>query len=277
MKRRFTRRSAILGGFGAAITTRGFRRNVSAQGSTPEADYTPTIDPAQFSTTIDNPYFPLTPGTTLFYEGEADGAAQSEEFTVTFETREVMGVQCVVVHDIVSEEGEVVEDTLDWFAQDADGNVWYFGEESKDIEGGEVVSTEGSWEAGVDGALPGIVMPANPQVGDAYRQEYYAGEAEDMAEVIALDETVSVPNGEYSEVLVTEDRNPLEPEFVEHKYYAKGVGMVFEELVEGGEEFMELVRIEQEDEDASPEADDDDEPGDVDEQDEEGDEDDYDY
>jgi hypothetical protein len=268
MKRRFTRRSAILGGFGAAVAMRGLGRNVSAQSGTPEAEYTPTIDPAQFSAIIDNPYFPLTPGTTLYYEGETDGTPQTEEFAVTFEAREVMGVQCVVVRDIVSEDGEVVEDTLDWFAQDAEGNVWYFGEESKDIEDGEVVSTEGSWEAGVDGALPGIVMPANPQVGDSYRQEYYAGEAEDMAEVIAVDETVSVPNGEYTEVLVTKDTNPLEPEIAEHKYYAKGVGMVFEELIEGGEERMELVRVEQEDEDASPESDDDETSPDAEDEDE---------
>jgi hypothetical protein len=206
--------------------------------------YTPTIDPANFVSVIDNPYFPLTPGTALYYEGESDGEAQTEVMTVLAETREVMGVTCVVVRDVVSVEGEVAEDTIDWYAQDAEGNVWYMGEESKDYEDGKVVSTEGSWEAGVDGALPGIIMLANPQVGEMYRQEFYAGEAEDMAKVQKLSESVTVAYGTFEDVLVTEDTNPLEPEIVEHKYYAPGVGVVLEELVAGGEERMELVRVE---------------------------------
>jgi hypothetical protein len=164
--------------------------------------------------------------------------------TVLSETKVVMGVACTVVRDVVSVEGEVAEDTIDWYAQDTDGNVWYMGEESKDIEDGEVVSTDGSWEAGVDGALPGIIMLVDPHVGDTYRQEFYAGEAEDIGSVLKLGEIVTVESGTYEDVLVTEDTNPLEPDIVEHKYYAPGVGVVLEELVAGGEERIELVKVE---------------------------------
>jgi hypothetical protein len=155
----------------------------------------------------------------------------------------VFGVSAVVVRDTVSVDGEVVEDTYDWFAQDRDGNVWYLGEASQDFEDGQPTSTAGSWEAGVDGALPGIVMPAAPAVGDAYRQEYYAGEAEDMAEVIDTGATASVPSGEFDAVVVTEDWNPLEPEVIEHKYYAEGVGLVLEETVAGAEGRSELIEF----------------------------------
>src|SRR5215210_6519385 len=148
----------------------------TAQEATPT--YAVTIRAADFTAEVDSPYFPLKPGTTWIYEGTSDGEVERNEVTVTDETRDLMGVTCVVVHDVVSINGEVVEDTIDWYAQDADGNVWYFGEESKDYEDGELVSTEGFWEAGVDGAQPGIVMLADPAVGNSYQQEYYAGEAE---------------------------------------------------------------------------------------------------
>jgi hypothetical protein len=153
-----------------------------------------------------------------------------------------MGVTCVVVRDTVTLDGEVVEDTYDWFAQHVDGAVWYFGEDTKEYEDGQVSSTEGAWEAGVDGAQPGIVMPAEPKVGDSYRQEYYQGEAEDMAEVLSLTESVTVPAGTYQDVLMTEDVNPLEPDVVEHKYYASGAGLVLTVQVEGGSDREELVR-----------------------------------
>ena len=223
----------------------------AAQEATPT--YSVTIDPAAFTAEVDNPYFPLTPGTTWIYEGESDGEVEHNEVIVTHETRDVMGVTCVVVRDVVSIGGEVVEDTIDWYAQDADGNVWYFGEESKDYEDGELVSTEGSWEAGVDGALPGIVMLADPAAGDSYQQEYYAGEAEDRGEVFALGETVTVPYGTFEDVLVTADINPLEPGKVEHKSYAPGVGLILSEYVEGGDERVELIDVRLEPE-ATPEA-----------------------
>jgi hypothetical protein len=149
-------------------------------------DYAPVVDPNDFVETIDNSYLPLTPGSRWVYEGVEDGQVERVEVVVTEDRREVLGVSTIVVRDTVSEDGEVIEDTLDWFAQDREGNVWYFGEDSREFEDGEQISTEGSWEAGVDGALPGIVMLAQPQVGDAYRQEYDEGEAEDLGEVVGV-------------------------------------------------------------------------------------------
>ena len=138
---------------------------------------------------------------------------------------------------------EMVEDTFDWFAQDKDGNVWYFGEDVSNYEDGELADKDGSWEAGVDGALPGIVMYADPatHIGETYRQEYYQGEAEDMAQVVSLGESVSTASGDYENCLMTKEWTPLEPGFSEHKYYAPGIGMVLEAIVEGGEGEMELV------------------------------------
>jgi hypothetical protein len=213
-------------------------------GKSPTASpYAPTIDPARFSDRVTNRYFPLTPGTTYVYEGTKDGAPQRNEVAVTHDTKTTLGVRCVVVHDVVMEEGNLVEETFDWYAQDSDGNVWYFGEDSKEYEGGKVTSTKGSWEAGVDGAQPGIVMEASPKVGDTYRQEYYAGEAEDMAKVLSLNESKTVSAGSYQEVVVTEDFTPLEPDTVEHKYFAPGVGFVAGSMVKGGSEETQLVQI----------------------------------
>jgi hypothetical protein len=207
-------------------------------------DYAPTIDPADFSATVDHPYLPMTPGSRWVYEGETEDGLERIEVVVTDEVREVMGVTAVVVRDTETLDGEVIEDTFDWFAQDRDGNVWYFGEDTTEFEDGEAVSTAGSWEAGVDGALPGIVMLADPAVGDAYRQEFYAGEAEDMGEVLRLGESVTVPAGAFDDVVVTEDWTPLEPEVVEEKSYAPGVGLVLEEKVSGGDgERVELVEF----------------------------------
>lgn len=206
-------------------------------------EYDPEIDPAAFTDVIDNPYLPLSAGARWVYEGESDGETERVEVLVTPERREVMGVKTVVVRDTVSVGGEVVEDTYDWFAQDRDGNVWYFGEESRDYENGEIVSTGGSWEAGVDGASPGIVMPADPAVGDVFRQEYYPGEAEDMFEVVRVDARSVVPIGTFDSVVETEDWTPLEPELVEHKYYAPSVGLVAEETTAGGKGRLVLVEF----------------------------------
>jgi hypothetical protein len=205
--------------------------------------YRPQIYPADFVEVIDNPYLPLKPGTTLVYEGTSDGERETTEVTTTDRTKEVMGVTTTVVRDQVFVAGELVEDTFDWFAQDRYGNVWYFGEISREYKGGKFVGTEGSWEAGVDGAEPGIVMLADPQVGDSYRQEYYAGEAEDTAEVWALERSVTVPHGSFDGVLVTEDSNPLEPKLLEHKCYAPGIGVVLERLIKGGQEVLRLADV----------------------------------
>ena len=205
--------------------------------------YDPVIDPENFVDGVDNPYFPLVPGTTFIYEGDTEEGTEHIEVVVTDDTKEVLGVDCVVVRDTVWVDGEMVEDTFDWFAQDTDGNVWYMGEDSKEYEDGEVVSADGSWEAGVDGAKPGVIMWADPQIGTSYRQEYYEGEAEDMAEVISLTESASVTYGSFENLLVIKEWNPLEPGVAENKYYAAGVGLVLEEVVEGGSERIELIDI----------------------------------
>jgi hypothetical protein len=209
-----------------------------------DGPYDWTIDPANFVDGVDNPFFPLVPGTALVYEGQSDGEHEVVAVRVTSRTKEILGVTCVVVRDTVTVAGHVHEDTFDWYAQDIDGNVWYMGEDTKEYEDGKVVSTEGSWEAGVNGALPGVIMPAHPEVGIAYTQEHYAGEAEDKGKIVALGEHVTVPFGSY-EVLVTEDWTPLEPKIREHKSYASGVGVVFEEIVRGGEGVLRLVEVRQ--------------------------------
>ena len=207
--------------------------------------YVPVIDPAEFIEAVDNPYFPLIPGTRWVLRGSGDAAGEIDEIEVLDQKRTVMGVVCVVVRDTVSEDGELVEVTDDWYAQDADGNVWYFGEETAEYRNGEPVSTAGSWEAGVDGAQPGIIMPGNPQVGMHYHQEFYAGEAEDQGQVVELGAAAQVPVGAYEDVLVTEDWTPLEPDVRERKFYAPGVGLIRERQIAGGGNVFELVEFEE--------------------------------
>jgi hypothetical protein len=224
----------------AVVTACG---DASSNDAAPNDGATPTRadvpDPSSFTTVIDNPFMPWTPGAVYTYEG----GTEVNVVEVTDQTREVMGVTTVVVHDTVSESGKVVEDTYDWYAQDADGNVWYFGEDSKEIADGKTTSTEGSWEAGVDGAHPGIAMEADPQVGDYYYQEFYEGHAVDTGEVLALGEHVDVPLGSYDDCLRTEDANPLDTSVVEDKFYAPGIGLVLETGVKGSDERSELVEF----------------------------------
>jgi hypothetical protein len=204
-------------------------------------DYQVTVEPANFVTGIDNPWLPFTPGSTWVYESVGEEEVERIEVVVLEETREVMGVQATVGRDTVTLDGELVEDTYDWYAQDVDGNVWYMGEETAEYENGEVVSTAGAWEAGVDGALPGIVMLSDPTEGDAYRQEYYPGEAEDMAEVIGVGASEEVAVGAFDDLVVIEEWTPLEPDVIEEKSYGPGVGVVLEVVVEGGSGRIELV------------------------------------
>ena len=206
-------------------------------------NYDPDLDPANFVTGVDNLYFPLPVGARWVYDGNDDGEQEHIEVTVTDERKEVLGIPVVVVRDTVEIDGELAEDTRDWYAQDRDGNVWYLGEETAEYEDGDVATTEGSWEAGVDGALAGIVMPADPEVGRAYRQEFYEGEAEDMGEILQVGGTASVAAGEFDNLVVTRDWNPLDPDVVEEKSYAEGIGVVLEEKVEGGEGRIELTEF----------------------------------
>ena len=203
-------------------------------------DYAPEIDPADFVETIDNPYLPYAPGMRWVYEGESDGEVERTEVEVLDERREVMGISAVVVRDTVYVDGEIAEDTFDWFAQDADGNVWYLGEDTHEYEDGEPVNDEGAWEAGVDGAFPGIVMPADPEVGDAFRQEYAPGEAEDMGEILEVGVSRSIGLGDYDDVVVMEHWNPLEPDVIEEKWYAAGVGVIYES---DGDAEVELIEF----------------------------------
>ena len=185
---------------------------------------------------IDNPYFPLTPGSRWVYrETATDGSKQRVVVKVTHRTRLIAnGVRARIVRDTVSERGHVIEDTFDWYAQDARGNVWYLGEDTKEYDNGKVVSTKGSWEAGVDGARGGLIMPAHPRPGMRYRQEYLAGEAEDKARVVSV----------FEDSVLTREWTPLEPKRFEYKLYARGVGTVLELSVPSGdrEELVSFTR-----------------------------------
>jgi hypothetical protein len=209
----------------------------SASSATPPADatgYHPKIDPAKFTTKITNPWMPLPVGTTHRYSGVRDGAPTRHVMTVTRRTRTVMGVRCVVVSDVVMQNQSLVEKTTDWYAQDAAGNVWYFGENTAEYQNGVVTSTAGTWEAGVDRALPGIVMPAKPRIGLTFQQEYRPGVALDRATVVGLNGVAHTPGGTFRHLLVTFDKNPLDPSKKEHKYFARGIGFVYAVLKGGG-------------------------------------------
>lgn len=204
--------------------------------------YDPEIDPANFVDKIDNPWFPLTPGTTYIYEGQTAQGLVHNEVAVTSNTREILGVPCVEVHDTVKIDGQLTEDTLDWYSQDKDGNVWYFGENSKELDDNLVVSLEGSWTAGEDGAKPGIIMEAAPAIGDFYRQEFSLGTAEDLAEVTGLNASVDVPYDSYTQCLETRETASLEPDALEYKYFCKDVGNVLTNDITAGE-VLPLVSI----------------------------------
>ena len=201
------------------------------------------LDPADFTTRITNPWWPMRVGARWVYRETApDGTRQHGVVTVLRKTKVVAdGVTARVVHDVATEAGVPIEITDDWYAQDRCGNVWYLGEATTEYENGKPVSTEGSFEAGVDGAQPGVIVPAHPKSGMSYRQEYYKGHAEDMAEVAQVGTTKAVALGQYSDVIVIKEWNPLEPDVVEQKYYAPGVGVIAEETLKGGDEKAELT------------------------------------
>ena len=204
-----------------------------------------TVDPSNFVAVVDNPYYPLPPGRTLVHKGVRDGLSQTDRVTVTNRTKVIQGVTTTVVRDVARHGIRLLEKTTDWYAQDVDGNVWYFGEDTKTYNAkGQVASTEGSWQAGVDGAVPGIIMEANPQPSDGYRQEFYKGHAEDQAWILSRGGSISVPYGRVHRVLRTMEWTPLEPGVIDQKYYAPGLGIVLEVAVAGRNEFSRLVRVE---------------------------------
>jgi len=191
-----------------------------------------------FSARVDNPWFPLPRGTTYVYEGSKDGEPGRDVVTVTRRTTTIAGAPCAVVSDRLYLRGRLAERTTDWYTQDRLGNVWYFGEQTAELDrNGRVTSTEGSWQAGVDGARPGIFMPARPRVGASFRQEFLRGHAEDHFRIIGL---VGMAT---KNALLTREWTPLEPEVVDHKLYVRGVGEVLEETARGGREHFELVSV----------------------------------
>jgi hypothetical protein len=203
------------------------------------------LDPADFTTDIDNPYWPMSPGSRWVYREVENGEVQRVTVVVTDRTKTIDGIEARVVHDLVTTtDGESVEDTLDWYAQDSKGNLWYLGEDTKEYEDGKVVSTEGSWEHGVDGAEAGIIVAAEPEQGLTYREEYYAGEAEDAAEVLSVDGKAQVPFGRFTGAMITRNFSGIEPNVEELKFYAKDVGPVLELLVSGGSGRTELLTYE---------------------------------
>src|SRR5438477_1644421 len=206
------------------------------------APYDPVIDPANFVTTIDNPNFPLQPGTTFIYEDHFGGNLMRDEFAVTHNTRVLDGVTCVEVHDSVFTNGVLTEDTLDWFAQDRDGNVWYFGENTHELEDGLITTIAGTFMGGVNGDKPGIIMKAHPAVGDFYRQEFSLNNAEDFAQTLSLNEVVTTRARTFNHCLKSEETTPLEPDLLEDKFYAPGVGNVLTVDVHTGAK-SELLRI----------------------------------
>ena len=207
----------------------------------PEGTKAVKLDPSKFTTQIDNPYWSMKPGDHWVYRELEDGELQRVDVTVTDQTKVLGGVAARVVHDEVTRHGLVVEDTRDWYAQDSEGNVWYLGEYTKEYENGKVKTTEGSWAYGVDGAQAGVVVPADPKQGLSYREEYYAGHAEDAAEVLNTTSQVQVPYGRFKDAVLTRNFSSLEPTVEEMKLYAKGVGPVMELLVSGGSGRTELL------------------------------------
>jgi hypothetical protein len=242
-----TAAASACGGGGSSSGTQaaggGTTMTVSTTTSLP-ADGKPfAIDPSEFTTEIDNPYWPMKPGSQwIFRETDAEGSVSRVVVTVLDKTKMIAnGVEARIVHDQVTEGGQVKEDTYDWYAQDAAGNLWYLGEDTTEYENGKPKTKEGSWEAGVDCALPGIIMPADPQVGMTYREEYYKGHAEDGASIISTDALAKVPYGRFEHGVQTRNFSGIEPNVIEEKVYAQGVGVVLEITVSGGSDRDELL------------------------------------
>ena len=215
----------------------------AACGASGNAGSQPAARPT-FVDRVSNPWFPLKPGTAFVYTGEKDGQKGRDVVRVTSRTRTIRGTTCTAVDDRLYLKGHLAERTTDWYAQDAAGNVWYFGEATAELnKAGKVTSREGSWLAGVDGAQPGIFMTAHPKAGQSHRQEYYKGHAEDHFAVISLSASVVAPFTASAHALLTKEWSPLEPGTLDHKLYIRGVGLVREETIKGGNELWELSDV----------------------------------
>jgi hypothetical protein len=220
--------AAACTGIAAAATTRAAGETAITPPAMPP--------PSSFRAHVDNPWFPLVPGTRYVYAGVKDGNPSRDVVTVTHATKTIAGVPCVTVHDFLYERGHLRERTTDWYSQDAHGNVWYFGEDTAELDArGHVTSTEGTWRTGRDGAIPGIFMPARPKLHATFRQEYRKGQAEDHFRVVALGVPVRVPYGSWRDAMRTREWTPLEPGAIDAKYYVRGIGTVKEQAQDGSE------------------------------------------
>ena len=230
-----TRRSTLMVlGVLFALGSTGFAASAPASGPSPD----------NFVRRVDNPWFPLIPGTTFVYRGVKDGKSARDVYSVTSATKRIQGVRCTAVRDRLYLTGRLEERTTDWYAQDRRGNVWYFGESTAELDrAGRVTSTEGTWQAGRNGAQAGIYMTARPVAGQSRRQEYYQGHAEDHFSVLSLHAPISVPYLTSNRALLTKEWTPLEPGTLDHKYYVRGIGEVKEVTVKGPTERAELVSV----------------------------------
>ena len=228
----------------SAMPSSGAPSQSSAPGMVAVAPGTQPIAASDFATSIDNPWFPLKKGYSWTSKGVKDGKPTVDTYTVTGKTKVIDGVTCSVIRDRLTDHGKVVEATWDWYAQDKQGNVWYMGEDTKEYDSaGNVKSTAGSWQTGVNGAGAGIFMPADPQIGPGGYQEYLKGEAEDQYTIISTTATITVPYGTFKNCLETRETTALEPNVVDHKYYVKGIGQVAEESVKGPKETSYLASL----------------------------------
>jgi hypothetical protein len=248
MKRKIV---AGLAAAAVAVTIGGGLTGASAAGSSstqtskpgPCDAYNPVLDPANFVTTVDNPYFPLPVGRTLVYRGIKDGKSQVDRVTATDKTKVLVGITATTVFDVATHHGKLLEKTFDWYAQDKQGNVWYLGENTTAYLPNGQTDKSGSWQAGVAGAKPGIIMEANPQIPDAYRQECRAGKAEDTAWIVGTEGSVKVPYGTLHHVLTSLETTRIEPGVVDEKVYVPGIGIVREQAIAGDTEIARLVSV----------------------------------
>jgi len=235
-------RKLLAGSTGAAIAVAIAAVSGSTAGATQPAN-APVFDPNNFVAVVDNTYFPLPVGRTLVYSGIKDGQTQRDVVTVTNQTKVILGVAATVVSDVADHDGTVLERTSDWYAQDKQGNVWYLGEDTVHFLANGKGDTTGSWQAGVNGAVPGIIMEANPQIPDAYRQEFLAGQAEDTAWIVNRGGTVSVPYGKVKNVLTSLEATRLEPGAYDQKVYGPGIGIILEQSLTGDPEQARLESV----------------------------------
>jgi len=237
-------RKLLTGSAGAALAVAAIAALwASSAAASARTTIAPVFDPNNFVAVVDNPYYPLPVGRTLVYSGIKDGQTQRDTVTVTNQTKVILGVTATVVSDIADHNAAILERTSDWYAQDKQGNVWYLGEDTVHFLAHGKADTSGSWEAGVNGAVPGIIMEANPQIPDAYRQELLAGEAEDTAWIVDRGTTIRVPYGRVANVLTTLEATRLEPGAYDQKVYGPGIGIVLEQSLSGDPEYAKLESV----------------------------------